>query len=108
MADIRELTSLADYDEFVGSAGLNVLKIGADWCVQCKFLESTLHGLSPDEISSVLLAEANADEEWFEDKVDELGVRGLPVLIAFRDGSEVGRLVGNQPKSAIIEFIGGV
>ena len=106
MAEIKEIKSLEEYKEFIsGSDNLSVLKVGADWCVQCKFLTNTLMFLSNEEVDGVSLAEVNADEEWFEDELDKLNIRGLPVMIAFKGGEEKERITGNQPKSAIIEFI---
>ncbi|MGN0802892.1 MAG: thioredoxin domain-containing protein [Candidatus Faecivicinus sp.] len=36
-----------------------------------------------------------------------LGVMSIPTLILFKDGEEVGRLIGVQPKQAILNMIQG-
>ncbi len=36
----------------------------------------------------------------------QYGVRGIPALILFKSGKEVGQLVGNQPKDVILQFLG--
>ncbi len=46
------------------------------------------------------------DIETESDEVDRLGVRGIPTLIAFRDGGEVGRLVGVQQRVAVAGLFG--
>ena len=105
MAEIKELKNIEDFNEFVGNpSGLNVLKIGADFCMPCKMLEEELRSLNLDEVTGVRLAKVDADEEWFEDTADELGIRGIPVMIAYKDGKETERVVGMQQKNAIIEF----
>jgi thioredoxin 1 len=33
------------------------------------------------------------------------GIRGIPAMLLFKSGAEVGQLVGNQPKDAIVDFL---
>jgi thioredoxin 1 len=35
----------------------------------------------------------------------QFGVRGIPTMILFKGGKEVERLVGNQPKDAIVSML---
>lgn len=105
MANIKEIKSLEEYKEFIGAPGtVNVLKIGAAWCGPCRTLEQTIRELSDNEVEGVLLAEVDADEEWFEDTLAELRVRGIPVMIAFKEGNETGRVQGGLAKSDLIIF----
>ena len=107
MVEIREIKSIEDYNEFINSENtLNVLKVGANWCTPCRLIMETLRGLNEDEVSGVLLADVNVDDEWFEDKADELRIRGIPVLIAFKNGEEKERAAGLMQKPAIIDFFG--
>jgi thioredoxin 1 len=39
------------------------------------------------------------------DTASRYGVRGIPTMILFKGGQEVGRLVGNQPKEAIMTLL---
>lgn len=104
MAEIKKIEDLQSFDEFVSSEGLNVLKIGADFCGPCKVLESILRGLSNEDVEGVSLAEVDADDEWFEDKAVELNIRGIPVLIAYNNGEEKERIVGGVNKETLITF----
>jgi thioredoxin 1 len=105
MAEIKKINSLEEYDEFVNAPGtLNVIKVGAEWCGQCRVLEGYIKNLSQEDVDGVLLGEVDADDEWFEDKVDELGIRGIPVLVAFNGGEEKERLHGAAPKDSLISF----
>ena len=107
MAEVKQINNLEEFLDFTGnSSTLNVVKLGAGWCGPCRTLESTLKSLTTEETEGVLLGEVDVDGEWFEDKANELKIRGIPVLIAFKDGKEVERLVGNPPKDKLIEFIG--
>lgn len=105
MANIKKINSLEEYDEFVSAPNsLNIIKIGAVWCGPCRTLEQTIRELTPDEVEDIMLAEVDADDEWFEDKLGELRVRGIPVMIAFKDGEETGRVQGGLAKPDLIKF----
>ena len=80
--------------------------IGASWCGPCRVLVGTLNNLTQEEVEGVMLGEVDADDEWFEDKAAELKIRGIPVVIAYKDGVELERLTGAIPKDTLIEFFG--
>jgi thioredoxin 1 len=106
MADIKKINSLEEYDEFVNAPDtLNIVKVGAEWCGPCRTIEQTIAGLTDEEVSGVLLGEIDADDEWAEDKIDELKIRGIPVMIAFKGGEEKERVQGGMTKVALTEFI---
>ena len=106
MAEIKKINSLGEYDEFINSPNtLNIIKIGAEWCGPCRTIEQNIASLTPDEVSGVLLGEIDADDEWAEDKLVELNIRGIPVMIAFKDGEEKERVQGGMTKVALTEFI---
>ena len=107
MAEIKEINNMEEYEGFISSPGtLNVLKVSASWCGPCRTLAQTIRDLSPEDVEGVLLAEVDADSEWFEDKLAGLRVRGIPALIAFRDGEEKDRLQGAAPKAGLLDFFG--
>ena len=106
MAEIKKINSLEEYDEFVNALDtLNIVKVGAEWCGPCRTLEQTIAGLTDEEVNGVLLGEIDADDEWAEDKIAELKIRGIPVMIAFKGGEEKERVQGGMTKVALTEFI---
>ena len=106
MAEIKKINSLEEYDEFVNAPDtLNIVKVGAEWCGPCRTIEQTIAGLTDEEVSGVLLGEIDADDEWAEDKIAELKIRGIPVMLAFKGGEEKERVQGGMTKVALIEFI---
>lgn len=88
MATIRRIENVEDYNKLV--AGTCVIKVSAAWCHPCHTLSETIKNLD----TKITFAELDADDEFSEDITSNLGIRGIPVLIFFKDGQEVGRTVG--------------
>lgn len=76
---------------------LKVVKVGAEWCPQCKALEQSLKRANIEFESSDVEADGNI-----------YNVRTLPVTILFDDDKEVERLVGlfdvNKLKNEISKY----
>lgn len=106
MADIKKLNNEQEYNEFINNPGtLNLIKGFATWCGPCKALSNTILDLTGNDVEGVMLAEVDVDDEWFENYLDKLRIRGVPVIIAFKDGKEIDRVSGNMPKTDLIDFI---
>ncbi len=76
-----------------------VIDLWASWCMPCKMIEPSLHNLEEKYSDQVKVMKINADEN--QQLLRSLGVRGIPTLIAFRQGQEVLRIVGAQPQPAL-------
>ena len=107
MAEIREIKSIEDYNEFINNPNsLNIIKVSASWCTPCRVLGDTIKNLTLEEVDGVSIGEIDADDEWFDDLMAELKVRGIPALIAYKNGLEVDRTSGMTPKDKLLEFFG--
>ncbi len=108
MAEIKKIESLDEFNEFIelNDGRLAVVKIGSSWCGPCRMIENILHNLTTEETEGVLLGEVDVDDEWFEDVEGMLNIRGIPVIIAYKDGEEVERIVGATTKDKLLEFFG--
>lgn len=78
-----------------------LLKASASWCQPCKNLQNVIDSteLNVDEIQMIDIDE-NPDFAY------EYGIRGIPTLILYEDGSEVRRTSGALTKEQLIQFIG--
>ena len=79
-----------------------VIDVWATWCSPCRAIEPDMRRLTQQYKDRVDVWKINVDEE--KEIARALGVRGIPTLIIFNDGKELGRIVGAQPLS----ILGGV
>lgn len=87
----------ADFDRTVLDADAPVLvDFYADWCQPCKMLAPLLDEIARAREGELLVAKVDTDRA--PSLGGRFGIRGIPTLIAFRDGEEVGRSVGFDPE----------
>lgn len=75
----------------------------ASWCAPCQMLTPILHKLAEDYGGKFLLATVNTDDE--RQLAQEHGIRSLPTVRLFRNGTVVEEFLGAQPESAIRALI---
>jgi thioredoxin 1 len=92
----RALTT-GDFDEAIASDAPLLVDFWAPWCKPCLMLAPVLAELH-DELGFAV-AKLNVDEE--PDISQRYGVQGIPCMILFKQGAEVGRLVGMAPKAQL-------
>jgi len=78
--------------------GVTVVDLWASWCFPCKKLSPIIEELS-NEVKQVRFAKLNVDEN--EDIATRYGIMGLPTIILFKNGNDVGRVVGFFDKDAL-------
>ena len=80
-----------------------VVDFWASWCGPCKMVEPIVKELANELEGKVVFAKLNTDDNL--ETPTRLGVQGIPTLIFFRDGQEVGRVVGFRPKAHLLKAI---
>ncbi|MBN8536525.1 MAG: thioredoxin [Deltaproteobacteria bacterium] len=75
----------------------------AEWCGPCRALAPKLEEIATELTGKVRIVKVNVDEN--QSTPSRYGVRGIPAMVLFKAGTEVGQLVGNQPKEAILDFL---
>ena len=76
-----------------------VVDFWAPWCAPCRAIKPVVEKLGEEYAGRVDLWEVNADEQ--PDLLRSLHVYGIPTLIAFHHGQEVGRRTGAAPATVV-------
>ena len=97
--------SEADFDQSVQGTAVPVLAdFYADWCGPCKVTAPMLDELAHARAGQVLVLKVDTDRHPALSA--RFGIRGIPTIIAFRDGQEVNRVVG-VPQPGVLESLAG-
>ena len=67
----------------------------ADWCGPCKAMAPLLDEVAREEVGRLLVVKVDTDRA--PGLSQRFGIRGIPTLIGFQGGEEVGRTVGFDP-----------
>ena len=76
----------------------------ADWCGPCRMLTPVLEKISGEVQGKAVIAKIDIDKS--QKTASTFQVTSIPTLILFKEGKEVGRLVGLRDEETIKEFIG--
>lgn len=74
----------------------------APWCGPCKMVAPILNEIAETE-SDIVIGKVNVDQN--QDLAKKYKVRNIPTLVVFKNGNEVGRIVGVKSKKAILSEV---
>ena len=75
----------------------------AAWCGPCRAIAPVIDELHEELEGKALIGKVNIDEN--SEVPVTYGVRNIPTLLVFKNGQIVETLVGNQPKSTLVELL---
>jgi len=74
----------------------------APWCGPCKMIAPTLNDIAETE-TDITIGKVNVDHN--QDLAKKFKVRNIPTMLIFKNGVEVGRIVGVKTKKAILNEV---
>lgn len=87
-----------NYQDVVGHQGLVVVQYFATWCGPCKMLKPVLEQISTEMTDTKFY---RVDIDLFRNQAIEAGIRSVPTVVLYKDGEEVDRQSGYQPKERV-------
>ena len=80
-----------------------LVDFNAEWCPPCQALHPILEELA-DERDDFKIVSVDIDDQ--DELAEEYEVSSIPCLIAFKDGEELDRRIGLQPKKRLMKMVG--
>ena len=98
---ILELNN-SEFDATI-TQGTVLVDFWAPWCGPCRMQGPILEEVARSINSSAKIAKVNVDDAG--DVAGRFDVQSIPTLILFKEGNEVRRFVGVQPKEMLLDAI---
>ena len=93
---LKHLEAETFESEVKSSAIPIIVDFWAQWCHPCTELGPKFEELSKEYEGKITFAKFDADTS--QEILQKFGIMGIPCMIMFHHGEEIGRITGNMPK----------
>jgi thioredoxin 1 len=80
-----------------------VIDFWAEWCGPCKTIAPVLDELADDYLGKVKFGKVNVDLN--QQTAMKYGIRSIPSLLIFKNGSVINQIIGSVPKDSIVKLL---
>jgi len=101
--NVKEITSMNFSDEVLKSDTPVLVDFWAEWCGPCRAIGPVVEEIANDYDGKVSVGKLNVDNE--NQLAMEYGVRSIPALLIFNNGTVVNQIVGAVPKNRITDIL---
>lgn len=103
MANVKEITDGNFKAEVLDSKIPVLVDFWAPWCAPCRAIAPVVEEISGELAGKIHVVKMNVDENY--EVPGQLGIRSIPTLKLFVNGSEKNQMVGSASKDQIKSFI---
>ncbi len=90
-------------EEVIGSELPVLVDFWAVWCGPCQMVGPVIEELAEELEGKVVVGKVNVDEN--QELAQEYSVMSIPTIIVFKDGKEVGKVLGAVGKDQLLELV---
>jgi thioredoxin 2 len=95
--------STESFEDEINASVPVLVDFWAPWCGPCRAVSPLVEAAGREHAGELKVVKLNVDDApAISERFD---VRGIPLLVIFRDRSEAGRLVGAVPQAQLRDFI---
>ncbi|PJC84957.1 thiol reductase thioredoxin [Vibrio sp. HA2012] len=100
---IVQLSDEGFENDVINAAGPVLVDFWAEWCGPCKMIAPILDEIAEEYEGKLTIGKLNIDQN--AGTPPKFGIRGIPTLLLFKDGSVAATKVGALSKSQLKEFL---
>ncbi|UJF19400.1 thioredoxin TrxA [Vibrio sp. SS-MA-C1-2] len=101
--NIVHLTDDSFENDVIKAEGPVLVDFWAEWCGPCKMIAPILDEIVEEYAGKLTVAKLNIDQN--SATAPKFGIRGIPTLLLFKDGSVAATKVGALSKTQLKEFL---
>lgn len=100
MGEVRNISD-AEFNETVNNSEWVIVDFWAPWCAPCKAIGPVLEAVANER--DIVVAKVDTDQN--QATAGQLGVRSIPALFIYRNGTMVSSKTGGMPKPKLLAWI---
>ncbi len=106
MGKVADVTDRDFEKEVLQATVPTVIDFWAEWCAPCRQIKPILDDLATRYDGKVKIVKLNVDEN--PQTMTKYGIRAIPTLLAFKNGTVVQQVSGAKPKAFFEDLVQGL